>query len=149
MICIFLNLYTWCLHRNYFPFHCPLNLRVCTFSLPFGWGSLQVKEVAPEARRRNAKLSFALVYPDRHGRFVLREVSISLLSHVRHACTHIFMLSGGAFYLVKCVKMNTQVEWGKIIICSFIKYRRAKESLPQFGMNYCQWWSMRFETYQN
>ncbi|KGN56569.1 histone deacetylase complex subunit SAP18 isoform X2 [Cucumis sativus] len=33
-----------------------------------------VKEVAPEARRRNAKLSFALVYPDRHGRFVLREV---------------------------------------------------------------------------
>ncbi|KAA0049010.1 histone deacetylase complex subunit SAP18 [Cucumis melo var. makuwa] len=35
---------------------------------------LVVKEVAPEARRRNAKLSFALVYPDRHGRFVLREV---------------------------------------------------------------------------
>lgn len=34
----------------------------------------QVKEVAPEARRRNAKLSFAFVYPDQRGRFVLRVV---------------------------------------------------------------------------
>ncbi|KAJ7962271.1 histone deacetylase complex subunit SAP18-like [Quillaja saponaria] len=33
-----------------------------------------VKEVAPEARRRNAKLSFAFVYPDKHGRFLVREV---------------------------------------------------------------------------
>uniref|UniRef100_A0A5B6ZDV8 18 kDa Sin3-associated polypeptide n=1 Tax=Davidia involucrata TaxID=16924 RepID=A0A5B6ZDV8_DAVIN len=33
-----------------------------------------VKEVAPEARRRDALLSFAFVYPDKHGRFVVREV---------------------------------------------------------------------------
>lgn len=35
---------------------------------------LQVKEVAPEARRRDAILSFAFVYPDKRGRFVVREV---------------------------------------------------------------------------
>lgn len=33
-----------------------------------------VKEVAPEARRRNAELSVAFVYPDKHGRFVLKQV---------------------------------------------------------------------------
>ncbi|KAJ4832248.1 hypothetical protein Tsubulata_002013 [Turnera subulata] len=33
-----------------------------------------VKEVAPEARRRNARISFAFVYPDRNGRFVVRPV---------------------------------------------------------------------------
>ncbi|PON37385.1 Sin3 associated polypeptide p [Parasponia andersonii] len=33
-----------------------------------------VKEVAPAARRRNAKLSFAFVYPDKRGRFLVREV---------------------------------------------------------------------------
>jgi histone deacetylase complex subunit SAP18 len=33
-----------------------------------------VKEVAPEARRRDAMLSFAFVYPDKHGRFVVKEV---------------------------------------------------------------------------
>ncbi|KAI4377712.1 hypothetical protein MLD38_015297 [Melastoma candidum] len=33
-----------------------------------------VKEVSPEARRRDAKLSFAFVYPDKTGRFVVREV---------------------------------------------------------------------------
>ncbi|KAI4356856.1 hypothetical protein L6164_000843 [Bauhinia variegata] len=37
-----------------------------------------VKEVAPPARRRNAKLSFALVYPDKHGRFLVREVGKTL-----------------------------------------------------------------------
>ncbi|KAF2313198.1 hypothetical protein GH714_009729 [Hevea brasiliensis] len=36
-----------------------------------------VKEVAPEARRRNARLSFAFVYPDKHGRFVLRVVGLT------------------------------------------------------------------------
>uniref|UniRef100_A0A6N2JXR9 Histone deacetylase complex subunit SAP18 n=1 Tax=Salix viminalis TaxID=40686 RepID=A0A6N2JXR9_SALVM len=36
-----------------------------------------VKEVAPEARRRNAKLSFAFVYPDKNGRFVLRVVGMT------------------------------------------------------------------------
>ena len=34
----------------------------------------QVKEIAPSARRRNAKLSFAFVYPDKGGRFVLKQV---------------------------------------------------------------------------
>ncbi|RZC01976.1 Histone deacetylase complex subunit SAP18 isoform B [Glycine soja] len=28
-----------------------------------------VKEVAPAARRRNAKLSFAFIFPDKNGRF--------------------------------------------------------------------------------
>nr|XP_023876865.1 histone deacetylase complex subunit SAP18-like isoform X1 [Quercus suber]XP_023876866.1 histone deacetylase complex subunit SAP18-like isoform X2 [Quercus suber] len=37
-----------------------------------------VKEVAPEARRRSAKLSFAFVYPDNRGRFVLRTVGTTL-----------------------------------------------------------------------
>lgn len=37
-----------------------------------------MKEVAPAARRRNAKLSFAFVYPDKHGRFLVREVGISV-----------------------------------------------------------------------
>ncbi|GKV38179.1 hypothetical protein SLEP1_g46117 [Rubroshorea leprosula] len=36
-----------------------------------------VKEVAPEARRRNAKLSFAFVYPDKRGRFVMRLVGMT------------------------------------------------------------------------
>lgn len=34
-----------------------------------------MKEVAPEARRRDAILSFAFVYPDKRGRFVVREVN--------------------------------------------------------------------------
>ncbi|XP_020243289.1 histone deacetylase complex subunit SAP18 [Asparagus officinalis] len=33
-----------------------------------------VKEVATAARRRNARLSFAFVYPDKKGRFVFRQV---------------------------------------------------------------------------
>ncbi|GMH24841.1 hypothetical protein Nepgr_026684 [Nepenthes gracilis] len=33
-----------------------------------------VKEASPAASRRDAKLSFAFVYPDKHGRFVVREV---------------------------------------------------------------------------
>ncbi|XP_071932552.1 histone deacetylase complex subunit SAP18 isoform X2 [Coffea arabica] len=33
-----------------------------------------VKEVAPEARRRDATLSFAFVFPNSRGRFVVREV---------------------------------------------------------------------------
>ncbi|CAN1236693.1 Histone deacetylase complex subunit SAP18 [Linum grandiflorum] len=33
-----------------------------------------VKEVAPAARRRDAVLSFAFAYPDKNGRFVVREV---------------------------------------------------------------------------
>lgn len=37
-----------------------------------------VKEVAPEARRRDATLSFAFVYPDKRGRFVVREVERTL-----------------------------------------------------------------------
>uniref|UniRef100_A0A7N1A4Z7 18 kDa Sin3-associated polypeptide n=1 Tax=Kalanchoe fedtschenkoi TaxID=63787 RepID=A0A7N1A4Z7_KALFE len=37
-----------------------------------------VKEVSPAARRRDAKLSFAFVYPDKRGRFVVREVGQTL-----------------------------------------------------------------------
>ncbi len=33
-----------------------------------------VKEVNPQARHRNCRLSFAFVYPDRHGRNVMRKV---------------------------------------------------------------------------
>ncbi|PRQ17889.1 putative Sin3 associated polypeptide p18 [Rosa chinensis] len=36
-----------------------------------------VKEIAPAARRRNAKLSFAFVYPDKGGRFVLKQAGIT------------------------------------------------------------------------
>lgn len=44
---------------------------------------LQVKEVAPAARRKSARLSFAFVYPDNNGRFKVKEVSISpSLPHV-------------------------------------------------------------------
>ncbi|KAG5070882.1 hypothetical protein JHK86_006093 [Glycine max] len=35
-----------------------------------------VKEVAPAARRRNAKLSFAFVFPDKNGRFKVQEVCV-------------------------------------------------------------------------
>lgn len=48
---------------------------------------LQVKEVAPAARRRNAKLSFAFVYPDKHGRFLVKEVGVSVsLLYILCAC---------------------------------------------------------------
>uniref|UniRef100_A0A8R7QN75 Histone deacetylase complex subunit SAP18 n=1 Tax=Triticum urartu TaxID=4572 RepID=A0A8R7QN75_TRIUA len=33
-----------------------------------------VKEVALPARKRNARLSFAFVYPDKNGRFVVKQV---------------------------------------------------------------------------
>jgi len=36
-----------------------------------------VKEVAPAARKRDARLSFAFVYPDRHGRNVIRTVGMT------------------------------------------------------------------------
>ncbi|KAK1325300.1 Histone deacetylase complex subunit SAP18 [Acorus calamus] len=36
-----------------------------------------VKEVAPEARRREAKLSFAFVFPDKYGRFVVSPVGMT------------------------------------------------------------------------
>jgi hypothetical protein len=42
----------------------------------------QVKEVAPAARKRDARLSFAFVYPDRRGRNVIR--TVSLLSFQDH-----------------------------------------------------------------
>lgn len=46
--------------------------------LIFGFG-FQVKEVAPEARRRDAMLSFAFVYPTKTGHFTIKEVkNISL-----------------------------------------------------------------------
>lgn len=37
-----------------------------------------VKEVAPAARRRNARLSFAFVFPDKNGRFKVQEVIFSI-----------------------------------------------------------------------
>lgn len=36
-----------------------------------------VKEVAPAARKREAKLSFAFVYPDKNGRFVVKGVGMT------------------------------------------------------------------------
>ncbi|KAJ0964229.1 hypothetical protein J5N97_029351 [Dioscorea zingiberensis] len=36
-----------------------------------------VKEVAPAARKRDAKLSFAFVYPDKNGHFVVRPVGMT------------------------------------------------------------------------
>lgn len=50
----------------------------------------QVKEVAPEARRRDAMLSFAFVYPTKTGHFTVKEViSLALLNftiEMHHAC---------------------------------------------------------------
>lgn len=39
-----------------------------------------VKEVVPSARRREARLSFAFVYPDRRGKNVIRQVGRTLSS---------------------------------------------------------------------
>ena len=36
----------------------------------------QVKEVSVAARRRDARLSFAFVYPDKNGRFIVRQVKL-------------------------------------------------------------------------
>ncbi|XP_010934405.1 histone deacetylase complex subunit SAP18 [Elaeis guineensis] len=36
-----------------------------------------VKEVVPAARKRDSKLSFAFVYPDKNGRFVVRPVGMT------------------------------------------------------------------------
>lgn len=44
--------------------------------------AFQVKEVALAARKRNARLSFAFVYPDKNGRFVVRQVRV--YSHCNH-----------------------------------------------------------------
>eukprot|EP00897_Mesotaenium_endlicherianum_P007485 jgi/Mesen1/6765/ME000346S05940 len=41
-----------------------------------------VKEIAPVARRRDARLSFAFIYPDRRGRNVMRKVGVTH-SHAR------------------------------------------------------------------
>lgn len=46
----------------------------------------QVKEIAPEARRRNAKLSFAFVYPDRRGHFVVKTVLTTFSFSDIYAC---------------------------------------------------------------
>ncbi|MQM12032.1 hypothetical protein Taro_044945, partial [Colocasia esculenta] len=44
-----------------------------------------VKEVASAARRRDAKLSFAFVYPDKQGRFVVRPLCcIAMLLCILH-----------------------------------------------------------------
>ncbi|KAL9289861.1 hypothetical protein ACSQ67_024367 [Phaseolus vulgaris] len=46
-----------------------------------------VKEVAPAARRRNAKLSFAFVFPDKNGRFKVQE---------KNTCIDVSASNGGA-----------------------------------------------------
>ena len=40
-----------------------------------------IQEVQPAARRQQARLEFALIYPDRRGRNVLREVCLWALTH--------------------------------------------------------------------
>ncbi|KAJ7549763.1 hypothetical protein O6H91_07G067500 [Diphasiastrum complanatum] len=42
-----------------------------------------VKEVAPAARRRDARLSFAFVYPDRRGRNVMRSAASRGIRHFK------------------------------------------------------------------
>ncbi|GAV76669.1 SAP18 domain-containing protein [Cephalotus follicularis] len=42
-----------------------------------------VKEVAPAARKKTARLSFALVYPDKSGRFVVREAGMTFSGNGR------------------------------------------------------------------
>lgn len=66
----------------------------------------QVKEVAPEARRRDAMLSFAFVYPDKFGRFVVREVSIYSLSIPSILCSIQFIVATSKSYnVVKHIKI--------------------------------------------
>lgn len=58
-------------HSNFYTWWLVSQLRMlCKHCCVF-----QVKEVAPAARKRDARLSFAFVYPDRHGRNVIRTVS--------------------------------------------------------------------------
>ena len=36
-----------------------------------------IKEVSPQARNRSARVSFALFYPDKRGKFVMRELGVT------------------------------------------------------------------------
>ncbi|KAI5065824.1 hypothetical protein GOP47_0018448 [Adiantum capillus-veneris] len=56
-----------------------------------------VTEVAPEARRKNARLSFALVYPDRRGRNVIRTVGMTNANGVRRGSDDHLTLSAISF----------------------------------------------------
>ncbi|XP_004298723.1 PREDICTED: histone deacetylase complex subunit SAP18-like isoform 2 [Fragaria vesca subsp. vesca] len=66
---------------------CPLLLRVFTkngghhtqedFAVRGKEPKDEVKEIAPAARRRNAKLSFAFVYPDKRGCYVFKQAGMT------------------------------------------------------------------------
>jgi hypothetical protein len=54
--------------------------------------------VAPAARRRNAKLSFAFVFPDKNGRFKVQEVNLLAM------CLMLVNLLNDMFYFL-CVRL--------------------------------------------
>jgi len=49
---------------------------------------LQVKEVSVAARRRNARLSFAFVYPNNKGGYNVREVRLRSLHNLDQISCH-------------------------------------------------------------
>lgn len=59
---------------SYYHFVCQLASVVFDENHWAYYGLWQVKEVAPAALKRDARLSFAFVYPDRRGRNVIRNV---------------------------------------------------------------------------
>ncbi|KAB1200896.1 Histone deacetylase complex subunit SAP18 [Morella rubra] len=69
-----------------------------------------VKEVAPAARRKNARLSFAFVYPDKFGRFKVQEVGMAfsygsgrLDDGKTLAELHFQVVLGGLLPLFRCI----------------------------------------------
>lgn len=74
------------------------------------WTLSQVKEVAPAARRRDARLSFAFVYPDKNGRFVVREVRHSLWLQPTFLCE---WLSLSYSYILHHVHVSS--DYGKLL----------------------------------
>jgi hypothetical protein len=62
-----------------------------------------VKEVALPARKRNARLSFAFVYPDKNGRFVVRQVIVYSDCHylsVTHSSLHLQMPNNSVVLII-------------------------------------------------
>lgn len=59
--------------------------------------------MAPAARRRNAKLSFAFVFPDKNGRFKVQEVNLLSM-----CCVLVFL--GELFtIMILCPPMTRQI----------------------------------------
>ncbi len=80
----------------------------------------QMKEVAPAARKRDARLSFAFVYPDRRGRNVIRNVRYF---YFRQSLTFIWSLHVENF--VWGIKLTSFWMPGRNDICGFNLKKRG------------------------